>query len=229
MTGEAGAGEASAVGRGVRQVLASDFSLQDAVGGWRGLAESVAPGLVFVVVYVVTRELTPSVVASLGVALVTTTLRLVARSPVTQAVSGLGGVLIGVVWAWRSGEAEDYFAWGLVTNAVFAVVLLASILARWPLVGLVVGAFRQSGTGWRRDRAAMRRYTAASWVWFGLFAARLLVQVPLYAQAEVGWLGTARLVMGLPLWALTLWLTWVLVREPGAPAARPAPPRSEPT
>jgi uncharacterized protein DUF3159 len=226
--GEEAGGEATA-GRGVRQVLASDFSLEQAIGGWRGLVESVAPGLVFVVVYVATRELTPSIVASLGVALVTTTLRLVSRSPVTQAVSGLGGVVIGVLWAWRSGEAQDYFAWGLVTNVVFAVAVLVSILVRWPLVGLVVGAFRQSGTGWRQDRAAMRRYTAATWVWFALFAARLLVQVPLYWQAEVGWLGTARLVMGLPLWALTLWLTWVLVREPGAPAARPAPPRSEPT
>lgn len=229
MSGGAEAGGAATAGRGVRQVLASDFSLEQAIGGWRGLVESVAPGLVFVVVYVATRELTPSIVASLGVALLTTTLRLVARSPVTQAVSGLGGVVIGVLWAWRSGEAQDYFAWGLVTNVVFAVAVLVSILVRWPLVGLVVGAFRQSGTGWRQDRAAMRRYTAATWVWFALFAARLLVQVPLYWQAEVGWLGTARLVMGLPLWALTLWLTWVLVREPGAPAARPAPPRSEPT
>lgn len=229
MSGGAEAGGEATAGRGVRQVLASDFSLEQAIGGWRGLVESVAPGLVFVVVYVATRELTPSIAASLGVALLTTTLRLVARSPVTQAVSGLGGVVIGVLWAWRSGEAQDYFAWGLVTNVVFAVAVLISILVRWPLVGLVVGAFRQSGTGWRQDRAAMRRYTAATWVWFALFAARLLVQVPLYWQAEVGWLGTARLVMGLPLWALTLWLTWVLVREPGAPAARPAPPRSEPT
>jgi hypothetical protein len=221
-------GEATA-GRGVRQVLASDFSLEQAIGGWRGLVESVAPGLAFVVVYLVTSALTPAIVASLGVAVVTTGLRLIARSPVTQAVGGLGGVVIGVFWAWRSGDAQDYFAWGLVTNVAFAIGVLASILVRWPVVGVVVGAFRQTGTSWRRDRAAMRRYTVASWAWFGLFTARLLVQVPLYAQAEVGWLGTARLAMGLPLWALTLWLTWVLVREPGDPAARPGPPRSEPT
>lgn len=216
-------------GGGMRQVLASDFSLEQAVGGWRGLVESVAPGLVFVVVYVATRELTPSIVASLGVALVATVARLLARSPVTQAVSGLGGVVVGVVWAWRSGAAEDYFAWGLVTNALFALGVLVSILVRWPVVGIVVGAFRQTGTRWRDDRAALRRYTVASWVWFALFAVRLVVQVPLYLQAEVGWLGSARLVMGLPLWALTLWLTWILVRETGAPGARRAPQVSEPT
>lgn len=215
--------------RGVRQVLAEDFSLAAAVGGWRGLVESVAPGLVFVVVYVATRELTPAVIAALAVAAVATVARLLARSPLTQALGGLVGVLVGVVWAWRSGEAEDYFAWGLVTNIAFAAGVLLSILLRWPVVGIVVGAFRQEGTSWRADPAERRRYTAASWVWFGLFAARLAVQVPLYLHAEVGWLGTARLVMGLPLWALTLWLTWVLVREPAAPGARRAPRGPAPT
>ena len=62
----------------------------------------------------------------------------------------------------------------------------------------------------------MRRYDAATWLWVGLFGARLAVQVPLYLDGSVGWLGTARLVMGIPLWALVLWLTWVLVRRPAA-------------
>ena len=52
MSGGAEAGGEATAGRGVRQVLASDFSLEQAIGGWRGLVESVAPGLVFVVVYV---------------------------------------------------------------------------------------------------------------------------------------------------------------------------------
>ena len=68
----------------------------------------------------------------------------------------------------------------------------------------------------------MRRYTAATWLWIGLFAARLAVQVPLYLDGDVGWLGTARLVMGIPLWALVLWLTWILVRRPATAGPRPA-------
>ncbi|MEK8228829.1 DUF3159 domain-containing protein [Oerskovia sp. M15] len=60
----------------------------------------------------------------------------------------------------------------------------------------------------------MRRYALATWLWVGMFALRLAVQVPLFYSAEVAWLGTARLVMGIPLWALTLWATWLLVRRP---------------
>src|SRR5690349_18575322 len=40
--------------RGVRALAGQDFSVADAIGGVRGLVESVAPGLVFVVVYVAT-------------------------------------------------------------------------------------------------------------------------------------------------------------------------------
>lgn len=211
---------------GVRQIASDEFSLDAAVGGWRGLVESIAPGLVFVVVFVAVREIGPALVAALAVAFAAVVARLVARTPLTQALGGTLGVVIGVVWAWRSGAAQDYFLWGLVTNAAFALGVLASILARWPVVGVVVGALRQEGTAWRADPAHRRRYTAASWLWFALFAIRLTIQVPLYLSAEVAWLGTARLVMGVPLWALTLWGTWVLVRETGAPATRRAPRRS---
>lgn len=213
---------------GVRSLAASDFSLADAIGGWRGLVESVAPGLVFVVVFVAGREIPPAVIASLAVALLAVLARLVTRTPVTQAFAGTIGVVIGVVWAWRTGEAENFYVWGLITNAGFALAVLVSILVRWPVVGLVVGALRGVGTGWRSDPAHVRRYTLASWLWFGLFAVRLAVQLPLYFRAEVAWLGTARLVMGVPLWALTLWLTWLLVRERAPAGARPAPPPSAP-
>lgn len=241
--------------RGVRALAGEQFSVAEAVGGVRGLVESVAPGLVFVVLYVATSDLTWALVGSVAVALVAVGVRLAQRTPVTQALGGLLGVGIGVFWAWRSGEAQDYFAWGLWTNAAYLLALLVSLAIRWPLVGLVVEGFRSGfGTGaarsadaepavaagpdagpagaaepgafarwaqvWRSDRTLMRRYAAATWLWVGLFAARLAVQVPLYLDGSVGWLGTARLVMGIPLWALVLWLTWVLVRRPAA--GRPA-------
>ncbi len=255
--------------RGVRALAGEDFSVADAIGGVRGLVESVAPGLVFVVVYVATTNLRWALVTSVAAALVAVAARLVQRTPVTQAFGGLLGVGIGVLWAWRSGEAQDYFAWGLWTNAAYLVALLVSVVVRWPLVGLVVegfrsgfgvgtasggttadatdgepregadvpapqpaepaagsagepGAFARWARGWRSDRALVRRYTAATWLWIGLFGARLAVQVPLYLDGDVGWLGTARLVMGIPLWALVLWLTWILVRRPATAGPRPA-------
>jgi Protein of unknown function (DUF3159) len=210
--------------RGVGSLLGEDFSVSDAVGGVRGLVESVLPGVTFVVVYVATSRLTPALVAAVGVTVAAVVVRLVQRTPVTQALAGVVGVGIGVFWAWRTGNAQDYFAYGLWTNAAYGVACLVSILVGWPVVGLVVGLFKGEGTAWRADRAERARYTWATWLWVGMFALRLAVQVPLFLGASVAWLGTARLVMGVPLWALTLWLTWLLVRTPGSSRARSRPP-----
>lgn len=213
--------------RGMNALLGEDFSVLDAMGGVRGLVESVAPGVVFVAVYVATSALTPALLAAVGATLLAVVARLVQRTPVTQALAGVLGVAVGVFWAWRTGDAQDYFAYGLWTNAAYGVACLVSILVGWPLVGLVVGLLRGEGTGWRADRVLRTRYTWATWLWVGMFGLRLAVQVPLFLGASVGWLGTARLVMGVPLWALTLWVTWLLVRTPGSSRA-PTPPPAAP-
>ncbi len=221
--------------RGMRALTGEQFSAADAVGGVRGVVESVAPGLLFVVVYLASgQRLTPALVAAAGAAVVAVVVRLAQRTPVTQAFSGLVGVGIGVVWAWRSGDASDYFAYGLWVNVVYLVATLASILAGWPLVGLVMGLFRAEGplssngswgaaVAWRADPALRRRYALATWPWVAMFGLRLAVQVPLYLADEVAWLGTAKLAMGLPLTALTLWLSWSLVRGSAGLPARPRP------
>ena len=147
------------------------------------------------------------------------------------------GVGIGVIWAWRSGQAEDFYAWGLYVNGAYALGILVAVLVRWAPIGVLVELLRGRGMAWRTDPAMAglrRRYVIASWLWVGVFAARLAVQVPLYLAGEVAALGVARLVMGLPLFALAAWLTWVLVREPASasPAvvdveAHEVPPRGE--
>ncbi|WP_407317634.1 DUF3159 domain-containing protein [Isoptericola halotolerans] len=237
--------------RGMRSLTADSFSFAEAVGGVRGVVEAILPGLVFVVVYVVTQDLTPSLLASAGAAVVAVAARLVQRTPVTQALGGVLGIAVGVFWAWRSGEAEDFYAVGLWTNAAYLLAFVVSIAVRWPLVGLVVEAIRSGFSdpaarrtaaddraepadgetqespfaalaAWRSDPDLVRRYTVASWFWVGLFAIRLAVKVPLYLGGDVGWLGTMHLVLGVPLWGLVLWLTWVVVRGAHTGGREPA-------
>lgn len=233
--------EAEVPAKGLRALTEDEFSVLASVGGVRGVVEAMAPGLVFVVVFVVSRELTPALVSSMSVALLAVAARLVQRTPLTQALGGLLGVAVGVFWAWRSGEASDYFLVGLWTNVAYLAALLVLTVLRWPVVGLVVEGLRAGfgspttgaddapapvwSTAWRQDAALMRRYMLATWLWVGLFAVRLAVQWPLWLMDRTVWLGTARLVMGIPLWALVLWGTWLLVRRPASPGAQaPTPP-----
>lgn len=221
--------EPTTSGKGIGQLVAEEFDFMEAVGGLRGLIESIAPGLVFVVVFLITRDLVPALVASAALALLAVVGRLVQHTPLTQAFSGLLGVVISVVWAWQTGEAANFFQWGLWVNAAYLVGSVVSIVVGWPVVGMVVALVRGSWEGWRTS-PMYGRYVMATWLWAGLFAGRLLVQVPLLLDDAIGWLGTAKLLMGVPLFAVVIWLTWLMVREPvvRAPTSPESPPGTPP-
>lgn len=188
-------------------------SLIRAIGGVRGLVESILPGLAFLVIYTFTGELLISVIAPLAVSVVFIAVRAITRSPVMPAVAGFIGVAISAVLALSTGKAEDNFLPGLLINSFSVIVLLASLIARWPLIGIIAGLLTGDATGWRRDRAKFRIVTVATWCWVGLFALRLGVQAPLYLSGQAGLLASTKLIMGVPLYAAMLWVTWLLVRS----------------
>ena len=149
--------------RGLRAVAGEDFSFADAVGGTRGLVESSVPGLVFVVVYVATRALVPSLVASLAVAVAAGVVRLVQRTPITQALSGVIGVVVGVAWALWTGRAQDYFAGGLLANVGYLVAMVVSVAVRWPLSAPPQATPKSArAASMPRCRTSSRRRTRAS-------------------------------------------------------------------
>ena len=204
-------------GRGLGAALAADFDPWAAVGGVRGLVETTVPGIIFLVVYTVTKDVGLSVVAPLGVALGCLAVRLAQRIDVLPVLGGLLGIAASALWAWRTGRASDYFTLGLMTNAAYLAGLLLSLAVRWPALGLLIGFARGDATGWRSGgsddrRATRRRYAVITWMWAGLFAARLAVQTPLYYTDATEALAVVRLIMGPPVYALLAWFTWLLVR-----------------
>ncbi|WP_430869097.1 DUF3159 domain-containing protein [Demequina aurantiaca] len=205
--------------RGARLLGGDEFSFAAAIGGPRGFVESILPGLVFVVAYITVGGFKVPVIASVGIVVVMVVARLVQRTPVTQAMSGVFGVALGAVWAWRAGDAGEYFLPGLWINAVYLVGVLITMAVGWPIVGVAVGLFRGIGTSWRKDREIRRRMQWATLVLAATFGLRLLVQVPLYLAGNVTALGTAKLAMGIPLFALSLWVMWLLVGSVGRPQA----------
>lgn len=185
------------------------------IGGWRGLLESVLPSAVFLVAFITTQDLWGAGIASVAVAAVFSLVRLIQRQSPLQALAGLAAVALCVVVALNTGQARDYYVWGFVTNAVYILVLSLSVLVRWPLLGLLFGIIRNEGMGWQKDVRRRRRYALATWFLVTALALRLVVQLPLYVADLLTALGTARLVMGLPLYALALWLGWLVSAPPG--------------
>ncbi|KRA23410.1 hypothetical protein ASD65_02495 [Microbacterium sp. Root61] len=190
-----------------------------AMGGWRGMLESVLPGLIFIVVYTVTIDpatgdgnLWLSLGLSLGIAAVFTVVRLIMRQPVTAALSGLIAAGVAAGFAVFTGEASNNFIPGFVTNVIYGSAFLISALIGWSLIGLAVGFLMNEGTAWRQDKRKKRVFFWLAIAWAGLFAARLIVQLPLYFADNVTALGTLKLIMGLPLFAPLVAVTWLAVR-----------------
>ena len=65
---------------------------------------------------------------------------------------------------------------------------------------------------WRADPAKRSVLTLTTWLWVGLFTLRLGVQIPFYLAENVTALAASRLIMGLPLYAAVLWVTWLMIR-----------------
>jgi hypothetical protein len=187
-------------------------SLLKAMGGVRGLAESILPALGFLLIYTFTHNLVWSVLAPLALAAIFVAIRLAAKSPLGQALAGILGIVISAVLALATGRAENNFVPGIIINVVSLAVLLISILIRWPLIGVVVGFLTNEGVAWKKDRAKRRVLTLATWLWAGLFSLRLVVEVPLYFAQQTQMLAAAKLLLGVPFYAGMLWVTWLLVR-----------------
>jgi uncharacterized membrane protein len=204
------------------EAMSEQFSLEKSIGGVRGLLESVVPITLFSVIYGITDDIRTSSIAALVSSVLFAIWRLAKREPLMQAVSGAIGIGIGAYLATRTGRSENFFATSILKNIAFAVAYLVSIVARWPLIGVALGFALGEGTGWRAVPERLRAYQRATWIWVGMFAIRVAVQVPLYLAAMAAALGFVNVVLGLPLFAATAYLTWLVIRR--VPVARPGDP-----
>ncbi len=186
-------------------------SLLGAIGGIRGLVESILPGLAFLVAYTITGSLLLSVLLPVVLSLAFVAVRLLSRSSVSQAFAGIVGIAVSAVLAIISGRAVDNFLPGIVINALSLALILMSLAIRWPVIGLIVGFLTNEGTAWREQRGKRRVLSLATWLWAGLFSLRLAVELPLFLTGRTELLAGAKLLLGVPLYAGMLWVTWLLV------------------
>ncbi len=211
--------------------------LSRALGGRRGMVEAASPTITFTVTYVSTKNLTLAIGLSLAVALLLLGLRLVQRTTVQYVVNALVGIGVGCFFVWLGGrnggdesqQALAYFVPGILYNTVYGLLMLVSILVRWPAVGLMVGAVSDEPTAWHRDRQVVRLCSQLTWVLVVPCAVRVAVQAPIYlggrsaddADPYITALGIAKVAMGWPLQIAALGvMVWLLARDRTPVSAR---------
>ena len=188
-------------------------SVLDGMGGKLGIAETILPSVLFGSSFAITGQALIAVSLAGGTSALFIVYRLITRRSASSAL--VGALAVGFA-AWlalrEGGQAVDYFIPGFITNAVYAIALLVSILVRWPLIGVLVELLRGQGTLWRKDRKIVTLYSLVTGLWVGFFSLRLAVQVPLYVSGSAELLAAARVAMGPPLYAGVILVTWLILR-----------------
>ena len=124
-----------------------------------------------------------------------------------------------------TGDANANYLPGFLINTVYGLAFLISLLVGRPLVGVAVGVLL-GDRDWREEPVKRRLFARLTMLWVALFAIRLAVELPLFlAGDQIVALGIARIVLGLPLYAIVLVLTVLGVQavhrdRPSAPDER---------
>ncbi|MEK6648053.1 MAG: DUF3159 domain-containing protein [Actinomycetota bacterium] len=192
----------------------------NALGGKRGILDSGLPSLVFLIAFNVVHELRGALYAAVITSALLTLIRLMRRDTLQHVLSGFIGVAFCALLARKTGQAADFYLPGLVINVIYGTAYAIFNLIGLPLLGLLLGPILGENLAWRKVPARKRAYIRAGWLWVALFLSRLVVQYPLYKSGNINALGTARLAMGYPLFLLTAWGSWLIIR--GVPVVKPA-------
>ena len=180
---------------------------EQAVGGWRGALESAAPALAFLIAYQL-GDLNIALWVAGGLAVLAAVARLVRRESLQFVIGGAIGVALSAWFVSRSGKAEDFFLPDMLKNAAYFAVYLVSVLVRYPLIGVLLGAVEGEPLKWIRDADRRRTAMTATLLWVLMFGVRIGIMFPLYWANELAALGIAKIALGYPLFVLVVWLTY---------------------
>jgi hypothetical protein len=200
-------------------------SLLEQMGGVRGLLDSALPATVFVLVRLVTEDLTVPIVASAATGLAVVALRRARGQSLQQAFSGFLGLAVAVVFARATGTGEGFFLPGIITTALTGVVFAVSLLVGRPAVGYALTAFDPRYAAWKDFAPLKRAVQLATAFWTVTFFVRSGVAYGVYRRPgdEDGLLLVVVNAVKWPLIVAAVVLTVVLVRRAGLPEEREQP------
>lgn len=217
-TSDRGAQEHSAtdparpVERSDEQMPAMRDMVLESLGGWRGFVDAALPSLAFIIANAI-GGLDPAIWAGGIAGVLVFAVRLVTRQSLQQAVSGLIGLALCIFIARQTGEAKDFFVFGIIRSAVVGAALLVTIAIRRPLAGYAWNFFSPIQGGWRSNPYLVRVFGWLTAAWAGAFLLRFAVEGGLYLADSTTGLGAVRIALGYPLTLALVLLTYLVASK----------------
>ncbi|CAN5634914.1 DUF3159 domain-containing protein [soil metagenome] len=198
-----------------------------ALGGRRGMVEAGVPGILFTAIWLPTKDLRLALILSLVAAGIAGAIRLAQGSTMQYVLNAFFSIGIGWVFvriAANAGGSESdqalaFFLPGIIYSLVYTVVMAASCLSGWPLVGFMVGSVTGDPTAWHSDKQVVRLCSRLTWLLAAPGGIGVLLQGPVWllghrdvidADTAVGIIAVLRYGLGWPLrigsWSGMIWL-----------------------
>ncbi|WP_424211385.1 DUF3159 domain-containing protein [Streptomyces sp. BI20] len=211
--GDAPAGGPEAEAREVTQA-----ALFDAFGGIRGTIETMLPGLLFVMIYTINKNVQVSAIAAGALAVLLVIVRLARKDTVKHAFSGVFGVGVGVAFALFTGDAKGFYLPGMIYGVFLGAAFTISALVGFPLLGVVLGPVFKENLSWRtRNPGRKKAYIKASLAWGLIFLAKYAILFPLYWWGDETQLGWLLIALKLPPMVLAVYFTWLFLAKAPPP------------
>jgi hypothetical protein len=209
---------------GVVEPDAASERLHRAMFSTAGIVDTLLAPIVFVIAYRAA-GLDAALIGAGTLALAVVAWRALRRQETTSAWYGVAGVALAVALAKATGSSDGFFLPKAASNLLYGGACLVSVLVGKPLVGVAWAFFQRQPIAWGYRPEVRRVFSALTLLWASAFFVRLVALGVLIADERdrTGALAAVSIGLGLPLTALLVAVTLLVIRRRLGPLAQPAP------
>ncbi len=136
-------------------------------------------------------------------------IRLYKKQSLLYALGGVGNVLLAMAVVWYFGKSESFFIPGLVSGGFTVLLTSLSLIIRRPMMAWTSYLARRWPLDWYWHPQIRPAYSEVTFAWGLFFAAKFLLQLSLFQDANTDMLAMSTLITGWPATTLLLILTYL--------------------
>ncbi|MFO7952918.1 MAG: DUF3159 domain-containing protein [Bacillota bacterium] len=166
-------------------------------------------------------NLDTAIVAALGLAILLSIRRIVQRHNYIYALGGLLGVAFAAGLTYLTRSAATYFLPTILSSGLLLLLALGTLLIGKPLAAWASHLTRGWPLDWFWRKDVKPAYQEVTFIWSGLIALRLFIQVTLYQAGDPTRLAWINFLLGWPVILIVLVLSYLYgiwrLRQLGGP------------
>lgn len=182
--------------------------LKSIFSGNRNLIDSILPPLIFVLINE-TIGFDAAMLSALIVALGFAVFRVIRRHSLLSALGGIAGVVGAILLFYWSGKDEGFFLPGIISNQVWVLAILVSLIIGKPLIALGSYFLRRWPLDWYWHPRVRPAYMEVSLIWLVFLGVRSVMQISFYLNQAVDELAILTLITGTPMTIVLLVVSYL--------------------